>query len=424
MQSSEIKRRDFLGASTVAGAGLALGAFESSRAATRSPNETIRVGIVGPGGRGTALMSDFFAYDDQYNARLTAVCDIWNYRRDTSALKLKNVYGSQPKVYKRLDDMLDDKDIDAVIIATADHQHAKMLTQVVSAGKDAYCEKPMANELDDANRALAAVNRTGRIVQFGTQRRSFPHYRSALKVMQEGIIGKVSKVEVAWNEYSPYRWKVGDAELKACKKSDLDWQAFLMGKKDRPFDPRIYRSFRLYRDFSSGIIDQWMTHGIDAVHFLTGESYPRSVVAHGGIYHWKDYRENPDTMEAVLEYGEGENKFLVTYATNLVNAAPGWWLKVMGTHGTLECENDWRVSGDGSKRRDALKEATEIVEDPEAMHHMANWLDAVRRQDSSGLYAPVSAGYGHSIACIMTTDAQWSGQRMVFDPKKRDISAG
>ena len=107
--------------------------------------------------------------------------------------------------------------------------------------------------------------------------------------MQEGKIGEISKVEVAWNEYSPYRWATSDAELQACKKSDLDWPAFLMGKADRPFDPRIYRSFRLFRDFSSGIVDQWMTHGIDIVHFLTGHDYPLSAVAHGGIYHWRDW---------------------------------------------------------------------------------------------------------------------------------------
>ena len=278
--------------------------------------------------------------------------------------------------------------------------------------------------MDDANRALAAVQRTGRIVQLGTHRRADAHYHRAREIMREGVVGEISKVEVNWNEYSPYRWSKSDADLKACKKRDLDWSAFLMGKPDRPFDPRIYRSFRLYRDFSSGIIDQWMTHGIDIVHYLTGHDYPTSAVAHGGIYHWRDYRENPDTMESALEYGHGDKKFQVTYATNLVSAAGGWWTRVIGTHGTLECERDWKVSGKGSRRRDALKTSADVAEAPNVQHHMANWLDAVRRQDASRLYAPASAGHAHSIACIMTTDALWQGRRMLYDAKKQDIRAG
>ena len=106
MQPSEMKRRDFLGASSVAGAGLALGALNSSVAASRSANETLRIGIVGPGGRGSRLMRDLFQHGQEYNSRLTAVCDIWSHRRETSSQKVKDTYGSAPKVYKHLDALL------------------------------------------------------------------------------------------------------------------------------------------------------------------------------------------------------------------------------------------------------------------------------------------------------------------------------
>ena len=423
MKRTNFQRREFLGAATLAGASLALPGLKQTRASGRSANETIRIGIVGPGGRGSRLMKDVFTFGEQYNARLTAVCDIWKNRRETSTRAVKDAYGKEPKVYRRLDDLLADNDIDAVIIATADHQHGQMLEQCVAAGKDVYCEKPMANQLRDANRALDAVNRSEQIVQIGTQRRAIPKYRRAAKLMREGILGDVVKVDVIWNAYSPYRWAKDESQLKACKQADLDWTAFLMGKADRPFDPRIYRSFRLFRDFSSGIIDQWMTHAIDAVHMLAGQQYPNSVVAHGGIYQWRDYRENPDTMEALLEYGEGEKKFLTTYATTLVNET-GRATRVLGTHGTLEVEEQWRISGNGTQRRDRIKDVTPIEDEPDTLHHMANWLDCVRRRDTTGLYCPASAGYGHSIACIMSSEALWSGQRMVFDSTKRDIRAG
>jgi len=418
----EMNRRTFLEAS--AGSTLALAALAPSAAADAdNRNETIRVGIVGPGGRGTGLMRECIEHGKSYNARLTAVCDIWNTRREQAAERVRNAYGSVPKVYRRYEDLLADDDVDAVIIATADHQHAQMLKLAVEAGKDVYCEKPMGNVLTETNAALDAVVKSNCIVQIGTQRRSYPKYRAALEVMKDNPIGQIVKVDILWNAYSPYRWQKSQKDLDSIKKSDTDWQAFLMGKPDRPFDPRIYRSFRLFREFSGGIIDQWMTHGIDVVHMLTGEPYPLSAVAHGGIYQWRDYRENPDTINVALEYGQGEKKFLATYGTSLINAS-GRATRIMGTHGTLEVENEWRLSGDGSKRRDALKQSTVIEEAKGTLHHMANWLDCVRRRSKHDLYCPVDAGYGHSVACIMSAQAYWSGRRFVFDPQERTIHPG
>jgi predicted dehydrogenase len=217
-------------------------------------------------------MQDFFKAAPNYNARMTAICDIWNKRREAAAARVKEVHGTEPKVYRHIEELLSDKDIDAVIIATADHQHAQMLKMAVEAGKDVYVEKPMANVLEEANATLAAVKKSGRIVQNGTQRRCYPKYRQAEKLMRQGVLGDVVKVDLNVNFYSPYRWAHKPEQLAEVREADTDWKAFLLGKPYRPFDPKIYRSFRLFREFSSGIIDQWMTHLIDIVHFLTG--YP------------------------------------------------------------------------------------------------------------------------------------------------------
>jgi predicted dehydrogenase len=243
-----------------------------------------------------------------------------------------------------------------------------------------------------------------------------------MDILNEGRIGDLVKVDVIWNAYSPYRWARAPEDLSSLKESDVDWKAFLMGKPDRPFDPKIYRSFRLFREFSSAIIDQWMTHGIDVVHMLSGELYPMSVMADGGIYQFHDYRENPDTVQVVLKYGFGGKKFLATYATCLANGA-GSATRFQGTLGTVEVENVWRVSGDGSEHPNALKQAAEIPEKPGTLHHMANWLLAVRRNRPGDVYAPLDAGYGHSIACIMAVDSLWSGKKMTFDPNSRAIQA-
>ena len=421
MPHPRLNRRQFLNASSAAGAGLALA---STAAATpQSANDRIQVGVIGPGGRGTQVMKECIEFGSAYNARVTAVCDIWNQRLEAAAKLVSESYSAQPKSFRRYEELLADSEIDAVIIATPDHQHAKMLKAAVEAGKDVYCEKPMGNVLSETNEALEAVEKSDRIVQIGTQRRSYPRYRSAIDIIQEGRIGEIVRVDVIWNAYSPYRWAKKPEELDSLKESDVDWEAFLMGKPSRPFDPRIYRSFRLFREFSSAIIDQWMTHGVDVIHMLTGEPYPLSVVAHGGLYRFRDYRENPDDIQTALEYGSGDRKFLATYSTCLSNAA-GSATRVMGTLGTVEVENVWRVSGDGSEHPDSLTEAQDIPEKPGTQHHMANWLDAMRRRDRSILYAPVEAGYGHSIACIMATDSLWSGRRKTFEPESKQIQEG
>ena len=414
--SAILNRRRFLGASAAALA-------TSSPAGAQNANDALRVGVIGPGGRGTAVMKECIEYGSQYNARVTAVCDIWNQRLDAAAKLVSESYGTQAKSYRRHEELLADKDIDAVIIATPDHQHAKMLKAAVEAGKDVYCEKPMGNVLSELNAANEAVKRTGRIVQIGTQRRSYPQYRMAADWVREGRIGDVAKVDVIWNAYSPYRWAKKAEDLNSLKESDVDWEQFLMGKPYRPFDAKIYRSFRLFREFSSAIIDQWMTHGIDVVHMLTGEKYPVTAVAEGAILKWKDYRENPDTIQVALKYGRPGKEFLATYATTLLNAS-GHLTRVQGTKGTMLVENTWQISGDGSKNPDTLQETIEIPEKPGTQHHMANWLDCVRRRAPQDLYASVEAGYGHSIACIMSTDALWSGRRMHFDPERQEIAAG
>ena len=415
--SDILNRRRFLGASAAALAA----ASSTSRA--RGANDTIRVGVIGPGGRGTAVMKECIEYGSQYNARVTAVCDIWKQRLDAAAKLVSESYGTKAKSFPRHEDLLADSDIDAVIIATPDHQHSKMLQAAVEAGKDVYCEKPMGNVLAELNAANEAVKKSGRIVQIGTQRRSYPRYRSAMDWVREGRIGDVVKVDVIWNAYSPYRWAKKSEELSSLKESDVDWKAFLMGKPYRPFDPKLYRSFRLYREFSSAIIDQWMTHGIDVVHMLTGEKYPVTAVAEGAILKWNDYRENPDTIQVVLKYGKPGKEFLATYATTLINES-GRVTRVQGTKGTMLVENDWQISGDGSRNPNTLQTTTEIPEKPDTKHHMANWLDCVRRRAPQDLYAPVEAGYGHSVACIMSTDALWSGRRMRFDPATAEISEG
>jgi predicted dehydrogenase len=390
---------------------------------SQSANSTLQVGIIGPGSRGTELLKECIELGSVHNARLVAVCDIWTQALERAARRVRESYGEEPKRYRRHEELLQDKAIDAVIIATPDHQHARMLIEAVTAGKDVYCEKPMANVLSEANQALAAVKRSGRVVQMGTQRRSLPRYQTARDLMRQGRIGKLVKVDICGNQYSPFRWSFKPEQFAALHESDVDWKAFLMGKPDRPFDPRIYKSFRLFREFSGGILDQWMSHDIDMVHFLTGEPYPMSAVALGGVYDYADFRENADTVEVGFEYGRERPKFLVSYRACLSNHT-GFGTDYLGTLGTIEVEDRFRVSGEGvGKRPEAVREDGPIAEKPGVPHHMANWFAAIRERNPAAVTAPVEAGYGQSIASMMAIQSYWSGRRTTFDAAKQEIVA-
>ena len=393
----------------------------SSAARAAGANERVSVGIVGPGGRGSSILRTFFDVCTAKKAELTAVCDLWSRNRERSSNQVQQASGSEPHVFKRLEELLEAPGLDAVIIATADHAHAQQLAQCLRAGKHVYCEKPFANILEEANAAIDAYRKSDKVVTLGTQRRSDPRYLAAAELMRTNVLGPIVQVEMISNVYSPYRWR-RDADVKKLKESDVDWKAFLMGRAERKFDPRQYLEFRLFHDFSTGIIDQWMTHAIDAAHMLTGAEFPKSVVAHGGNYAWTDHRENGDTVHVLLDYPQG---FLCSYSATLANGF-GSSHRILGRHGTLEFEDTWRLSGDGVKGSKLA--AQPITAKPglkgDMDHiHIENWLDCVHggHRDT---HCTAEHGYQHAVACIMADRALHSGRRMLFDPKSRTIQEG
>lgn len=405
----KITRRDFLAqtARTSATVGM-LALFTPSR--VLGANDRLSVGIVGPGQRGRSLMEEFQKVAPQVNAELTAVCDIWTKNLDRAVEMVTRWNGRPPRRFRTFEDMLAWEGLDAVIIATADFQHAKMLVQAVKAGKDVYVEKPMANTLEDAKKALAAVKDSGRIVQVGTQRRSDGRHQAAAELLRTGVLGKICRIEVSWNYFGP-RWRRGD--VNEVREEDTDWKRFLMGKRYRPFNPSQYMEWRLYRDFSSGIPDQWMSHMIDVVHWFTGSEFPVSAVAHGGIFVWKDGRENEDTFHALLEYPEG---FLVSYSTTFGNSA-GENFTFHGTNGTFDV-NKWVITGAGGGGKGQLKENIPIPSRP-GVSHLQNFLECVRSRKTPN--APVEAGYSASVAVILAVQALRKGRKVYFNREKQEM---
>ena len=436
MSSKRISRRLFLDstAPVVAGAAVLGTAPMTALSYDRVPgaNDRISLGHVGVGNRGRGLEWIVAQLNKPLNVEVTAVCDLWKVNRERATAASGKYYGRLPHSFKHMDELLELKNVDAVLISTPEHQHSPMLRRVAETGKHAYCEKPMGNVLEEVKAARDAVMARNLIVQIGTQRRSEPYQVAAQKLLRSGACGEVNKVEVVWNYHGP-RWR-GRPEVKQIHEQDTDWRRWLMTKPDRPFDPQLYFEYRLYREFSSGIPDQWMSHGIDLVHWFMDDHFPRSVVAHGGVFAWHDGRENPDTFQALLDYPKG---FLVSYSTSFGNDAPSHirfmgkkaTLMNFGTEGTprwkwveekgnfednpeVQREEKWvSLPGDGGKGPASTPD--------EDLSHMSNWLEALRagRQPS----APVSAGYAHSVACIMAARAYWEGKRLYWEPKTESI---
>jgi len=409
--NNSIQRRTFVAGLTAASYSNVLGA-----------NDRIRVANVGCGRRG--LLKELIQVKDDAAIDIVAVCDTWRQKREKAAADVKEFTGKDPFATPHLAEVLARKDIDAVVIGTPDFQHCTMLIQAIQAGKDVYVEKPLAMNMRELVRAYDVVKKSDRIVQIGTQMRSYPQSAGARGLITSGGLGQILKVEQVRNGYSPYWMSFGGAAFAGSPpaEDDVDWKAFLMHQKPRAFDPKQYQNWYGYRDFSRGPHTNLMVHFIDLVHYLGDLKFPRRAVAMGGIFRWKDSYDVPDSVEVTFEYPEG---FLVRYCTVFGNGA-GNYAKWFGTRGTMDAKNlsareHWIASGDGSGEPDRLRSETPVPENKQ-VPHMQNFLECVRTRQQP--IAPIEAGYAHSVAVIMADEALTNGRRVTYDHAKREIHPG
>ncbi len=432
---SKINRRKFLQRSAVVAAGsAALNSTALSYTRIAGANDRISLGHIGIGNRGGGLEGIVALLKDTKNVEVIAVCDLWNHNLERAVAANQEYFGKAPRALRLPQELLALKDVDAVMISTPEHSHSPLLKMTAEAGKDAYCEKPMGNVLEEVKAARDAVLGRNLIVQIGTQHRSEPYQVAVRDLIRSSVLGDVTKYEIEWNYHGP-RWR-GRPEVKMIREQDTDWRAWLMNKTYRPFDPQLYFEYRLYKEFSSGISDQWMSHGIDLCHYFMGESFPKSVVAHGGIFAWHDGRENPDTFQALFTYPKS---FLVSYSTSFGNDAPGF-TRIMGKKATMvnhggEGSPRWQmVEEKGNHEEDASVDSQRAVKDvllpgektlppmgigDEDPSHMINWLDCLRSRKQPN--ATVHNGFSHSVACMMAARAYWSGKKVYWDPKAEAI---
>jgi len=438
-------RRKFIKQTALAGAGvLASKMVWSAQSYNRiiGSNDRVRVGVVGFSDRHRSThMPCFMNHYKELNFDLVAVSDIWKMRREDGAAQWKEKMQHDVTACRNNEEMYDKKLVDAVFVSTADFQHAIHATEAVKAGCDVYCEKPFAETMEDNRAALKASDR---IVQIGSQRRSGSNYHAANEFIRSGKFGPITMVELTWNVNQPGRWRRPEL-LDKIKEADTDWKRFLLNRPADTFDPRKYLEFRLFWPYSSGLPGQWMSHQIDTVHWFSGLQHPRSVVANGGIYMWKDGRKNWDTITAVFDYGPVNDPgtgFQVTFGSRMHNGDEHPAEIYYSNGGTLDLNTNKVNSKGGLTQKMAsamnmqpnllpdmsLSEVEPVIAsantggDKLTSNHVRNWMECIRSRKTPN--GPVEAGYSHSIATIMTNAAVHTGQKVTFDEKTQEVMAG
>ena len=393
----------------------ALTALSTGR--VQGANDRIGIGIIGCGRRN--LLDQVLEFRTQANAEVRAVCDIWRQQREQASAKVREITGSAPEAVHDYRGLLARGDIDAVVIGTPDHQHCRQLIDSIRAGKDAYVEKPLAMSMKELRKACQTVKSSDRVVQMGTQVRSFPSAVAARRFVQSGGLGKIFKIEQSRNSYRPYWYRYAERSLEA---SDTDWKAFLMHRKYRPWDAQQYAGWFGYREFSRGPHSNLMVHFIDLVHHVTASDAPARVMTMGGSFRWnRDGFSAPDSVETILEYPD--KGFLVRYSTTF-GTRDNSFLKFFGTRGVMDAtrwSESFKLVGAGVESEDRLAADAKIPE-AESTPHMLNFLECIRTRREPN--APIEAGYKHSVAVIMSDESLMRGRRIVYDPQKRQIREG
>lgn len=416
MSDPRLPRRDFL----ATGMGLAAAALTTGRAGAVSPNDTINLGIIGCGVRGTYILGEAMAAGAG-KVNVAGVCDVWSMARQKLAASVADKQGGRrPKEFTRYHDLLAMPGLDAVIITTPDHAHCPVLIDVVKAGKDAYVEKPLCARLEDAIAAHDVVKASDRIVQVGTQRRSSRKFQAAYDYVKSGALGPVCKIETAWNRNVP-SWK---RPVDMVKAEDVDWKQYQMYLPDAPFDPVKYRCWQLFYEHTTGLVGLLGSHMIDVALWFMEDPVPSSAVALGGVLSWKDGREISDTAEYVFEFPKG---WILTFSSRLGSGPESDYEVFHGKERVLD-SRDW-ISRPSNNRlpADAKDYPLPMPPDREAGSltsgdagpHVANWIECLgTRKQPNG---PIDIGLNHAIVCCMGREAERTGRKVKYDATARKI---
>jgi predicted dehydrogenase len=438
MPERDFHRRDFLRRAGGAGAalGVAAPAFAARPAAKSSgriigANDRIQVACIGVGGRGHYVTSVFHKLGlDTNTCVITGVCDVYQKRVTRS----KEAYKCEGALDYR--EILARKDVDAVIVATPDHWHAKIALEAMDSGKDVYLEKPMCHTIEEARQLAQTVNETKRIVQVGSQTTSGDQWHKARKAIADGMIGKHIMSQGSYHRNSvegEWNWKIDEAAGPDKKGEDyIDWKMWLGPAPKRPFDADRFFRFRKYWDYSGGIATDLFFHVAAPMNICWGEpQFPQRVVASGGIYAFND-REVPDTFHLIAEYAKG---YSVVLSSSMANSQhiPGLIRGkdaslIMVEHGRFEgfaphitVKPDARGASPDYLAKFGKEDIKIPVDNTDTMRtHVSNFLDCMRSRNKPTLDVETAARA--QVLISMSVASYRQGKVLYFDEKKWKMS--
>ncbi|KAB7531328.1 gfo/Idh/MocA family oxidoreductase [Flagellimonas olearia] len=389
---------------------------------TVSPNDKIQVGLIGCNGMGFADLTSLLKNSE---VEVVALCDVDEnvLRAKTADLEKANI--KKPKWYTDYRKMLDDKDIDIVIVGTPDHWHCLQLVDAVDAGKDVYCEKPIANSIAECEAMLSAVDTSDRMVQIGQWQRSQPHFVDAINYVHSGKLGQIRLVKT-W-AYQGWMKSIPQVPNGPAPEG-VDYKMWLGPAQDRPFNKnRFHFDFRWFWDYAGGLMTDWGVHLIDYALYGMKASTPKSVMAMGGKFAYpNDAAETPDTLQTVYEFDGFSLLWEHANGIDGGNYGRNHGIAFIGNNGTLVLDRGgWEVIPE--KNRPNWSEdlgpkiagvGLQTVKANGLDLHTVNFLEAIKKRDKSILNAPIKVGYDAAVVSHMGNVAYKTGERLFWDAQK------
>jgi predicted dehydrogenase len=395
----KMDRRIFL----VAGGGALL--------ARATPSDQIVLGVIGSGGRGTSVMTVF-----QKNpaVRVSGICDVYEPNLERAMATAAKVPTSRPKAYSDYRRLLDDKEIQAVLIATPEHWHHRMVLDTLATGKDIYIEKPLCRTPQEGVELVQAEKRSKNIVQVGMQRRSYDLYLEARKVLAAGTVGTVRMIRSWWlNNY------LGEAPVTRLE-GRLDWDQWQGPARRHPFNPMRFRNWRFFTDYAGGIVADQGAHVYDGMHLLMNAGFPQAVTAAAGKPHRLEV-ETPESVVVTAEYAEDFiGVFSINYAAMKYQSRDDQLNHLDGDKGRMDIgREEFRVYLAGAEENVAISKKSAEGFSKATDLHVQNFLECIRTRKPPT--APMTLGFQSALVVQMANISLANGRRVRWNAKLQKV---
>jgi len=387
-----------------------------AQAGAARPNDAVRLGVIGCGGRGRQVLKEFASLP---GVSVPVICDVDQTQSAKASQGLPGGKAESVADYRRV---LDRQDVDAVLVATPDHWHAIIAIQACQAGKDVCLEKPASHTIVEGRRVVEAARKYNRIVQVGTQQLSGEHYRQARQLVQEGKLGKITYVR-CWNVGNSFPGRGFPADQPA--PATLDWDLWLGPAPQTPFNMARLRNWRWFWDYGNGTEADWGTHHLGSIHHIMGQDRPLSVMAAGGRFAIRDSLQTPDTMTAILEYPGGWLVELkVLEANGYSPDRHNYGIAFHGTNGAMYLNRSGFEVFPDKDRTPALTVGQPQDQNAElgALNrvHVEDFLASVRSRKLPA--GDIEIGHRATSVCLLANIALRTGHKLPWDSQTESIA--